>query len=258
MAFRWRVDGGQTLYAGWESRFWCESSSISTLSVCNQSKLSQDWVGLNESILVKTLVHFHTFFLYRSIGFVQSVEALARLGEFRFWCEPPFLHKTLFTKLFKAVIKWTKIHVQIMRFTCCLNMSLNLTSPGLFAWSYRENVVNQTDNFADAYVRWNVALLWRCDEIMTLWRNYDVWQFTADTILFRELQCKKKNSYNVWAAFSVRICLEQGKTCKNNDVCYSRNRSALAVNCWVIIHCLKVSCQEDQIKSAQGEWFIFV
>ena len=39
---------------------------------------------------------------------------------------------------------------------------------------------------------------------------------------------------------------------------YLRNRSALAVNCWVIIHCLEVSCKEDQITSAQHEWFIFV
>ena len=37
-----------------------------------------------------------------------------------------------------------------------------------------------------------------------------------------------------------------------------RNRSAPAVNCWVIIHYLEVSCKEDQIKSAQREWFIFV
>ena len=37
-----------------------------------------------------------------------------------------------------------------------------------------------------------------------------------------------------------------------------RNRSALAVNCWVIIHCLEVSCKEDQITSAQREWFIFI
>ena len=39
---------------------------------------------------------------------------------------------------------------------------------------------------------------------------------------------------------------------------YLRNRSALAVNWWVIIHCLEVSCKEDQITSAQCEWFIFV
>ena len=27
------------------------------------------------------------------------------------------------------------------------------------------------------------------------------------------------------------------------------------MNCWVIIHCLEVSCKEDQITSAQREWF---
>ena len=31
-----------------------------------------------------------------------------------------------------------------------------------------------------------------------------------------------------------------------------------ATNCWVIIHCLEVSIKEDQITSAQREWFIFV
>ena len=39
---------------------------------------------------------------------------------------------------------------------------------------------------------------------------------------------------------------------------YLRNRSALAVNCWVIIHCLEVTCKEDQIMSPKREWFIFV
>ena len=37
-----------------------------------------------------------------------------------------------------------------------------------------------------------------------------------------------------------------------------RNRSAPSVNFWVIIHCLEVSCKEDQITSAQREWFIDV
>ena len=76
-----------------ESRFWCDSSFISKPSVCNQSKLLQDWVGLNEQNLVRTFVHFHTFFLYRNIGFVQSVVTLARLGGSRLWCEPSFFIK---------------------------------------------------------------------------------------------------------------------------------------------------------------------
>ena len=37
---------------------------------------------------------------------------------------------------------------------------------------------------------------------------------------------------------------------------YLRNRSALAVNCWVLIHCLEVRCKGDQITSAKREWFI--
>ena len=37
-----------------------------------------------------------------------------------------------------------------------------------------------------------------------------------------------------------------------------RNRSALAVNWCIVIHCLEVSCKEDQIASAQRERFIFV
>ena len=32
-----------------------------------------------------------------------------------------------------------------------------------------------------------------------------------------------------------------------------RNRSVLAMNCCVIIHCVEVSCKEDQITSAQHE-----
>ena len=41
-------------------------------------------------------------------------------------------------------------------------------------------------------------------------------------------------------------------------IAWLRNRSAPTVNCWVIIHCLEVSCKEDQITSAQHEWFIVV
>ena len=34
---------------------------------------------------------------------------------------------------------------------------------------------------------------------------------------------------------------------RRNRIFNLRNRSALAVNCCVIIHCLEVSCKEDQI-----------
>ena len=37
-----------------------------------------------------------------------------------------FLHRNLFVQLFTPIVKWTKIHVQIRRFACCLNMSFEL------------------------------------------------------------------------------------------------------------------------------------
>ena len=40
---------------------------------------------------------------------------------------------------------------------------------------------------------------------------------------------------------------------RNSSISELRNRSALAVNCCVIIHSLEVSCKEDQITSAQRE-----
>ena len=61
---------------------------------------------------------------------------------------------------------------------------------------------------------------------------------------------------------STRIVLQSGHLLREEsdsfDHLYLRNKSAPAVNCWVIIHCLEVSCKEDQITSAQWEWFIFV
>ena len=38
-----------------------------------------------------------------------------------------FLHRMRYAKLFEVA----KIHVQIMRFTCCLNRALNLSKPTL-------------------------------------------------------------------------------------------------------------------------------
>ena len=62
-----------------------------------------------------------------------------------------------YAKLFEA----TKIHVQIMRFTCCLNMAFSLTKT---IWALlclhdikRESVAALTDYFADAFVRENVT-----------------------------------------------------------------------------------------------------
>ena len=58
---------------------------------------------------------------------------------------------------------------------------------------------------------------------------------------------------------SSSISMTWSLRCVMTTYClYLRNRSAPAVNCWVIIHCLKVSCKEDQVTSAQWEWFIFI
>ena len=47
---------------------------------------------------------------------------------------------------------------------------------------YTERIVDQTDHFADVFVRENVAY------------GYDVRKYTADAILFREIQCKKMDN----------------------------------------------------------------
>ena len=44
---------------------------------------------------------------------------------------------------------------------------------------YTESVVDQTDHFADAFVRENVAYGNMYDVVATLWRRYDVRKFTA-------------------------------------------------------------------------------
>ena len=51
------------------------------------------------------------------------------------------------------------------------------------------------------------------------------------------------------------LCARTNPKWKGLDL---RNRSAPAVNYWVIIHCFEVSCKEDQNTSAQREWYIFV
>ena len=60
---------------------------------------------------------------------------------------------------------------------------------------------------------------------------------------------------------SVQISSEVPGKCYCNEITMDyrclRNRSALAVICWVINHFLEVSCKVDQITSAEREWFIY-
>ena len=101
-----------------------------------------------------------------------------------------FLHKIRYAKLFEAIVKLTKIHVQIMRFTCCWTWVL-ICQYLKWALIYlsgatRKSVAALTDHYVDVFVRENIA------RIMTLWRRYDVRKFNADAILFGEKHCKKK------------------------------------------------------------------
>ena len=47
---------------------------------------------------------------------------------------------------------------------------------------YTERIEDQSDHFADVFVRENVAY------------GYDVRKYTADAILFRKIQCKKMDN----------------------------------------------------------------
>ena len=73
--------------------------------------------------------------------------------------------------------------------------------------------------------------------------------FTVCLIL--DFSCLFHKAYFVSLAFSfAKICFFFLKTwgSESHDFCL-RSRSALAVNCQVIINCLEVSLKEDQIKS---------
>ena len=51
-----------------------------------------------------------------------------------------------------------------------------------------ESVADQTDHFVDVFVRKNVA--YGYDIVKTLWRS----KYIADSILLREIQCKKMDN----------------------------------------------------------------
>ena len=85
---------------------------------------------------------------------------------------------------------------------------------------------------------------------------------TASRHDLKLLRCKESKQTNKQQTNKFGWCSLQKLFSSNTgflvySMYYLRNRSAPAVNCWVIIHCLEVSCKEDQITSAQREWFIF-
>ena len=94
------------------------------------------------------------------------------------------------------------IGIRYARFTCCLNMAFNLTIP---IWALiclhdvtRESAATKTDHFSDAFVHENVARVY--DVVATL---LDVQKYDADDMLFREIQCKKRDTLMFKRRFSA-------------------------------------------------------
>ena len=83
------------------------------------------------------------------------------------------------------------------------------------------------------------------------WLLLLIWYFKIIQFYQFWSRCSTLRHYNT---FQEKMNKQDGRS----HYAYLWNRSAPAVNCWVIIHCLEVSCKEDQITSAQREWFIFV
>ena len=53
---------------------------------------------------------------------------------------------------------------------------------------YTESIADKTDHFAD------VLFAKTLRTVMMIWRRYDVLKYTADAILFREIQCQKMDN----------------------------------------------------------------
>ena len=62
-----------------------------------------------------------------------------------------------------------------------------------------------------------------------------------------------KDKEDLKSTTTLAVTVKKGTMIKKRQDVYLRNRSALTVNCFVIIQCLEVSCKEDQITSAQRE-----
>ena len=122
-----------------------------------------------------------------------------------------FLHGNL---LCEAV--WSrKIHVQIMRFTCCLNMDFTWKSLNWALICMHDVTLGWiaavTDHFANAFVREDVTRVY-----MTLCRRNDVRELTL-TPFCCEKSSVRKGIFNVYTTFSARFMFKSDKICKNND-----------------------------------------
>ena len=137
-----------------------------------------------ENEWLKKLFHVQSPQKYGTIGVEPKYLNLFQLG-----IKSRFLHG----KSFHEAVRRRKIHVQIVRFMCCLNMTFTWKS---LSWALicmhdvtRESFVAVTDHFAGAFVLKNVACVY-----MTLWRCNDVRKFDDEAILFREIKRKRRDN----------------------------------------------------------------
>ena len=110
-----------------------------------------------------------------------------------------------YANLFEAA----KIHVQITRFMCCLNMAFTWQSPS-------------GPRFVCMKLHWKALRPWLINLPMLLfaktlrvsvmlWRGYDVRKFDMDAILLREIQCKKRDILMLKRCFQCGLSWNQVK-----------------------------------------------
>ena len=109
-----------------------------------------------------------------------------------------------YAKLFEAA----KIHVQIMRFTCCLNTAYLTKS----VWA----LICLHDVTGKVFRPWLFILPMllfakTLRASMTLWRRYDVRKFDTDANLFREILCKKTDILMFKGRLQWSLCWNQVK-----------------------------------------------
>ena len=132
--------------------------------------------------------------------------------------------------------------MKIFEYSYPLNLCIsNTTVSGLICSNQVTNFVPTTANFL--WLCLNEVCKTRCSS----WRSAYFLQSAAS---FSSVVCRLLRAFN--------ICSEIYNKQNRVHSLYLRNRSALAVNCCVIIHCLEVSCIDYQITSAQLEWFILI
>ena len=137
----------------------CHVLSVSLVNDNNPSRRKE------ENEWLKKLFHVQSPQKYGTIGVEPKYLNLFQLG-----IKSRFLHG----KSFHEAVRSRKIHVQIMRFMCCLNMTFTWKS---LSWALicmhdvtRESFVAMTDHFTGAFVLENVACIYMtfsCGDVMT-------------------------------------------------------------------------------------------